>query len=109
MKRVLFICSQNRLRSPTAEKIYSGTGNIEVRSAGLDSDAVTTVTDELISWADIIFIMEKSHQNQLLKKFEAASTGKKIVCLHIPDEYTYMDPHLVQLLRLRVRAYLGMP
>ena len=104
--RLLFLCSQNRLRSPTAERVFSSRPGIEVMSAGLDADAVKTVTPELIEWADLIFVMEKAHRNNLARKFQACVAGKRIVCLDIPDEYLFMDPDLVRLLEMKVSPFL---
>ena len=104
--RALFLCSQNYLRSPTAEIIFTGHPHVEVRSAGLDSDAVRTVTEEDILWSDCIFVMERAHRNRLQKKFWHAAQGKRIVCLDIPDIYERMDPELVRLLQERVGRYL---
>lgn len=59
MRHILFLCSQNRLRSPTAEQVYSTEAAAEVASAGLDNDAETVCTPELLQWADIVFVMEK--------------------------------------------------
>ena len=107
MKRVLFICSQNRLRSPTAEQVFSGYPNVEVASAGLNNDADTPISSELVEWADLIFVMEKSHRNKLSKKFKPHLKGKRVVCLEIPDEYEFMDPELVRLLKARVGWHLS--
>lgn len=68
MKNVLFLCSQNRLRSPTAEAVFSNIDGFEVRSAGLNNDAVVRVSPELVEWADYIFVMEKLHKNKLQKR-----------------------------------------
>jgi predicted protein tyrosine phosphatase len=106
MKRVLFICSQNRLRSPTAEQVFASWQGIEVASAGLNNDAESVVTPEVLEWADLIFVMEKSHRNRLGKKFRAYLKDKRVVCLDIPDEYEFMDPALVRLLKARVTRYL---
>jgi predicted protein tyrosine phosphatase len=81
MKRVLFVCSQNRLRSPTAEQLFASWEGIEVASAGLNNDAENVLTPELLGWADVIFVMEKAHRNKLGKKFRAHLSGKRIVCL----------------------------
>ena len=109
MKRVLFICSQNRLRSPTAEQVFASWEGIEVASAGLSNDAESVLTPELLGWADVIFVMEKAHRNKLGKKYRAHLGGKRIVCLDIPDEYDYMDPDLVALLKAKVAKYLPRP
>lgn len=55
MKNVLLVCSENRLRSPAGEKIYGALDDIEA----------TPLTFELLEWADIVFVMERSHRNKL--------------------------------------------
>jgi predicted protein tyrosine phosphatase len=69
VRHVLFICSQNRLRSPTAERVFANYSGIQVASAGLDDGAENPVTPELLEWADLIFVMEKRHRNRLSAKF----------------------------------------
>jgi predicted protein tyrosine phosphatase len=102
MKHILFLCSRNRLRSPTAERIFRSRTGFEVASAGILADAEHPVTPELIAWADVIFVMEELQRKKLNKRFRAFLKGKRILCLDIPDEYGYMDPRLVALLRKRV-------
>jgi predicted protein tyrosine phosphatase len=104
--RLLFVCSQNRFRSPTAEAIFSSYEGIEVASAGLNNDAPTTVTGDLIEWADIIFVMEKTHLNRLNKRFRTMTRGKRVVVLGVPDDFEFMDAALVELLERRVRPHL---
>ena len=106
MKNVLFVCSQNRLRSPTAEQVFSGGPGLEVSSAGTNHDAENPLTAELVAWADIIFVMEKAHRGKLQKRFRAALKGARVVCLDIPDEYEFMDPVLIRLLETRVQRHL---
>jgi len=104
--RVLFICSQNRLRSPTAEQIFASWEGIEVASAGLADEAENRVTPELLGWAQLIFVMERAHRSELTKKFRAYLRDQRIVCLDIPDQYHYMDPALVALLKAKVPRHL---
>ena len=106
MKRVLFVCSQNRLRSPTAEQVFAGHPGIECASAGTNHDATQPLTPELVEWADLIFVMEKAHRNKLTAKFKPHLASARVVCLDIPDEYDYMDPELVRLLKARVLRHL---
>jgi predicted protein tyrosine phosphatase len=103
---VLFVCTQNRLRSPTAEQVFAEWPGIQTQSAGLASDAANRVSPENLAWADLIFVMEKAHRNKLSKKFRAHLGGKRVVCLGIPDEYEFMDPVLVALLRRAVSPFL---
>jgi predicted protein tyrosine phosphatase len=109
MKRVLFVCSQNRLRSPTAECVFARRGDIEVASAGTNHDAETPVSAELVAWADLIFVMERTHRAKLQQRFRAALKASRIVCLDIPDKYGFMDPDLVRLLESKVASYLPVP
>ncbi|MBD2579876.1 low molecular weight protein tyrosine phosphatase family protein [Oscillatoria sp. FACHB-1406] len=106
MKKLLFICSRNRLRSPTAEAIFSEYEGLEVDSAGLDRDAENILDSEAVQWADIIFVMEKSHRKKLSAKFGAWLKNKRVICLDIPDNYEYMDPALVELLKKKVLPIL---
>lgn len=106
MKKVLFVCSANRLRSPTAEQVFSQRDDLEVASAGTSNDAVTPLDKELVAWADIIFVMEKAHRNKLQKKFKANLKKARVICLDIPDEYDFMEPALVQLLERKVTPFL---
>jgi predicted protein tyrosine phosphatase len=107
-RHILFICSRNQLRSPTAEQIFSKWSGIEVASAGLDPVSHEPVTPELLAWAEVIFVMEKSHRNRLLKKFRASVKDQKIIVLGITDDYEYMDPRLVRLFEKLVPPPLGM-
>ena len=106
MKNVLFVCSQNKLRSPTAEQVFAQRPDIEVASAGTNSDAETPLSAELIEWADVIFVMEKAHRTKLQQGFRASLKSKRVICLDIPDNYRFMDPALVQLLETKVGRHL---
>ena len=106
MKRVLFVCSQNRLRSPTAEQVFSRWDGVETMSAGLNNDADEQLSAELVEWADIIFVMERQHRSKLLKRFKRHLRAR-LICLDIPDDYEFMDPQLVRLLEARVPRFLA--
>ena len=106
MKKLLFLCGKNKLRSPTAEEIFSKWEDLEVLSAGVSNDAQVLVDSEMILWADIIFVMEKVHKSKLSKKFQKFLKGKKVICLDIPDEYEYMSPELVEILERKVLPLL---
>lgn len=105
-KRILFLCSRNKLRSPTAEKIFANHPGLEVDSAGLNPDAAVRLSPEQIEWADLILVMEKSHRDRLNRKYREYLAGKQISVLGIPDVYDYMDPELVALLKARCARYI---
>ncbi|MEK7991401.1 MAG: low molecular weight protein tyrosine phosphatase family protein [Thiotrichaceae bacterium] len=102
MKRILFVCSQNRLRSPTAETLFAEYPHLEVLSAGTNHDAETPLSGDLIDWADVIVAMEKNHKTKISKKFKARLANKRIVVLGIPDNYEYMQPKLVEILKAKL-------
>jgi predicted protein tyrosine phosphatase len=105
-KRVLFICSMNRLRSPTAEQVFAKYPGVECDSAGLNNDAANPVSGELVEWAELIFVMEKAHRAKLSQRFKKHLGNRHIVCLDIADDYDFMDPKLVDLLNAKVRPFL---
>lgn len=105
MRRVLFICSRNRLRSPTAETLFAAP-DVETDSAGLAPDADCVLSIEQVEWADLIFVMEKQHAAKLKQRFAACLRGKKVVCLDVPDRFRFMQPELVTLLQQKVGRHL---
>lgn len=105
-RHVLFICSQNRLRSPTAEQVFAGWPGVETASAGVLADADVPVSPELLQWADTIFVMERAHRTRLSARHAAWLKGKRIICLDIPDDYDFMQPELVALLGRKVPPHL---
>lgn len=108
MKNVLFICSRNQWRSPTAETVWRKHPDISVRSAGTSPSARRTVSAVDIHWADVIVVMEQKHKNRLVAEFTRLLEHKPIHVLDIPDEYKYMDPELVEMLEESVGSYLGL-
>ena len=106
-RQLLFICSQNRWRSLTAERLFDGHPSVQARSAGTEPGARTRVAAGHLGWADVIFVMEKKHADRLRAKVKDALRGKPLVTLRIPDDYQFKDAALVDLLRERLHAYFG--
>lgn len=104
---LLFICTLNKWRSLTAEHIFKNVSGLSVRSAGTASNARHSVNSKDIEWADVIFVMEKKHQEHLEEKFGEVVKKKKVVNLNIEDEYEYMDEELVEMLKREVGSYLS--
>ena len=102
MRHLLFICSQNRLRSPTAQAVFSEFEGVEALSAGLNHDAEIPVLADLLEWADEILVMEQSHKRKSSKRFGAFLKDKKVRVLGIPDDFEYMQLELVTLLKNKV-------
>ena len=106
MLKVLFVCGKNKWRSPTAEEIFSNYPEIDCLSAGLAPESETVISKELLEWADLIFVMEKTHKTKLTTKFNTSLKDKRIICLNIPDNYKYMDLQLIKILTSKVTKYI---
>ncbi len=106
VKNLLFICSRNQWRSPTAEAIWRKHPDFNARSAGTSPRAKKIVGPSDIRWADLIFAMEQKHKNRLVSQFTRMLEHKTIHVLDIPDDYKYMDPELIQELEHLVEPYL---
>ena len=103
---VLFLCSRNRRRSPTAERVFADREGVETDSAGLAPDAELRVSLDQLQWADLIVVMEKSHRSTLTRRFGRQLARARVVCLDIPDRYDFMDPELVDLLERKMAPFL---
>ncbi len=104
--RILFVCTANKLRSPTAEDVFRGWPGVDAISGGTDSSAPRPLTKELVASADMIFAMETHHREYIRKKFKQRPSDSKIITLHIPDEYERGDPELVSLLKEKISPRL---
>lgn len=106
MQKILFICSQNKLRSPTGETVFTDYSGVETRSAGLNHNAHVPLGAEDVEWADIIFVMEQTHKKKLRKRYKEHINKQRIICLGIPDIYEYMDVELIAILKRDVPKFL---
>lgn len=104
--KLLFICSRNLWRSPTAESLFRNHPRYEARSAGIANSARIKLTAGLMGWADIIFCMEKKHAQAVQERFAGELGDKPLITLRIPDEYPFMDPELVALLKTALPEFL---
>lgn len=107
LMNVLFVCSRNQWRSPTAEKVWRSHPGLSVRSGGTSASARRRVTESDLRWAEVVIVMEDEHKARLRADFRRVLGDKPIHVLGIPDEYRFMDPELVEELRRSVGALLG--
>lgn len=105
---ILFICSRNQWRSPTAEQVWRNYPGLSVKSAGTSRDAKKSVTADMLKWADVVFTMEQKHKNRLVADFHRFLEHKSVHVLDIPDDYQYMDPELVSIVKETVSHRLGL-
>ncbi len=100
---VLFVCTMNQWRSPTAEYLYRNDPRLAVRSAGLSPTARHVLSAKDIAWADLIFVMERTHARRLADQFP---DHPQIINLDVPNDLPYMDPELQKILRAGIDSEL---
>jgi predicted protein tyrosine phosphatase len=106
LANLLFICSKNLWRSPTAELLFKEHQVHRARSAGTSDKARVKVSEKLIDWANVIFVMERKHRDILKQRFASVIAGKQIMVLDIEDDYQFNDPELVAILQIALSGYL---
>jgi predicted protein tyrosine phosphatase len=108
----LFVCSANKQRSKTGEDYFSSVyPNLSFQSAGTNiklcqKEGAISITEELLVWSDIIFVMENNH-SKLIKEFTSNKIGAKIVILNIEDKYKYFQPELIEILKSKTEKYFN--
>jgi predicted protein tyrosine phosphatase len=105
-RRLLFICRLNRSRSATAERLFAKRADLDVRSAGTAPDALVRVNANMLDWADLIFVMDPEQRHWLQREFTGHPALAHVVCLDISDDFTFLQPELVELLEQRVPQHL---
>ena len=108
MTRLLFVCTENRLRSATAEQVFSDIDNIDAIGCGTNNDAETPISGDLIEWADYIMVMEKMHHRKVSQKFRPLLKNKRLITLGIADNYKFMEDELVKILISKVSRHIGL-
>jgi predicted protein tyrosine phosphatase len=118
-KKVLTVCSAGCLRSPTAAHILSSPPfNFNTRCAGTSSEyAIIPVTEALITWADVILVMDSYQQkyiNDLQNKLFNEKDNwaydfklKEVINLEIEDDFAYRDPYLVEIMTDKFNVIFG--
>ena len=102
--RVLFVCTANQQRSPTAEALYRDDPRFEVASAGTSEYANRPVSTGLLKWADLVVAMENHHRRLIIQRFPAEARSVRFIVLGIPDVFQYMDRALQKEIRERFEA-----
>lgn len=100
--KLLFVCTYNQWRSLTAELIFKNDPRFEVRSAGTSPNAKHIISGKDIRWADHILCMENKHQEVIKQKFARQQQLPPITVLEIDSGYRFMDPELIEILKLKV-------
>lgn len=103
-KKILFVCTANTHRSPTAEELLNKDERFEVRSCGIHPLSPTKISRELLVWADKVFVMEQSQRDYIEDNF--SDLNKNIIVLNIADNYWRGDEELIKLLKEKLKKWL---
>jgi len=103
---VIFVCTMNKWRSPTAEKIYKYHPLLNVRSAGTSSKARRSISVHDLRWSDIIIFMEEKHSERIRAEFRQEVEYREMHILGIEDRFQFMDPELIQELQMCIDPIL---
>jgi predicted protein tyrosine phosphatase len=102
--RILAVCSAGLLRSPTVAHVLSQEPyNFNTRACGLSQDfALIPIDAALITWADVIIVMDSLQQKMVDDLITDWSIGDAfnipVLNWNIPDNYDYRDPKLVKII-----------
>lgn len=107
--RILFVCSSNLIRSPTAEHHFSDRAGIETLSAGVGSDAIRPLTAELVTWADLILTMESSYADNVRERFADELGDTPVESLDVPDRFKRNEAKLIALLEEKCARWVTAP
>jgi predicted protein tyrosine phosphatase len=107
--KVLFFCRQYKVRSLTAVQLYRVLPDLEVRSAGTVTFAKNQLTEELLNWADAVFVFDEGQVAAMEKRFGTKEFGRPVICLGLPDTFDYKSQQLVLKLTTKLEPYLGRP
>ena len=106
----LFVCSANKQRSKTGEDYFSALyPHLSFESAGTnhkicEQEGTNPLTEEMLEWADIVFVMENRHA-KIIKDTTSTKYRSKIVILSIEDRYKYYQKELIALLEVKTTGY----
>jgi len=103
---VLFVCSRNQWRSPTGERVWRQASGVSVRSAGTSRSARRRLTVADLRWADLVFVMEEKHKSRIRADFRDEIRYKQLHVLDIPDDYQFMDPELIEIIKARTEPLI---
>ena len=109
-EHILFVCTANVDRSPTAEFLYLGDPRYEVHSAGTAPFATNPLTREMLQWANRVFVMsEREDRHRTLIKLRFPDITTPVIDLDVEDRWRRGDPNLVKRLLKKLKPHLGAP
>ena len=99
-RRVVCVCSAGLLRSPTAAFVLSQEPwNHNTRAVGLVPEFALVPLDQvMLEWADQFVCMTQEQAFEVSCRLGNAGLATPVICLNIPDNFSYRDPELIRLI-----------
>ena len=104
--KILVVCGRNKRRSRTAEYIFKNDERFQIKSAGLSVQSEVILNAKLVEWADIIIVMNNSQKARIQEQYRTFAIPR-IENIRIADEYEFLDPELILLLKERINTIFG--
>ena len=102
-KKILFLCMANTNRSPTFERYFKKnySDRFEVKSSGVYYGFPETLTEDILIWADKVYVMDLSQEVFIKKMFPEYI--KKIEVIGISDQYNPDEEDLIELIEYWIK------
>jgi predicted protein tyrosine phosphatase len=94
-------------RSKTAAELFQDqfiTSSAGFYASSIGGPTSIHLTQDMIYWADIVFVFEKDHLTWLQERFPTESANVRVINLDVPDEFRYFDPGLIKILKRKMKA-----
>jgi predicted protein tyrosine phosphatase len=105
--KLLFVHARGDPSRSFPEQVLNGDPRVAFRTVSLGDEELSAPEEEVISWADVIVVMEKRMRHIIRRRFKPAGRTKRVVCLHLPEQYDMQDPTYLRLFRERIEVYLA--
>jgi len=100
--KILFICMANQQRSPTFENWFKKNRlQYEVKSCGIALGSEIKITEELLKWSDIVFVMDLEQEMYIVRNYNNFLNKVKII--GCSDEYQRDGLDLYRLIEYWVK------
>jgi len=105
---VLFVCTENVVRSRVAEGLFrelqSGAARHEGRSVGTAAHAARRLTTRDLAWADVVAVMEPAHVEVIRAHWPHHE--RKAIVLGVSDDFVQGEREVREVLEPKVLALL---
>jgi predicted protein tyrosine phosphatase len=102
---LLVVCGRNKKRSRTAEHLFKNDHRFAIRSAGLSPKSDRKLTEQDLTWADLVLVMENDQRSKIKDRYRHVDLPP-VEVLHIEDVYEFMEEELILILQDRINHSL---